>query len=127
MFGWFRKRADSKGPDFSAVDTAEKAAELCRRGDLERIFLVPLDFGGADDERNMLYVPVGVGQVKAQIENETIRAMAREGKVSSFEASVEYEGASVIPISITVVASDPGRFTSTINVWGKALGHDTNA
>jgi len=128
MFGWFKKRASpSKGPDFSSVDSREKAAARCRRGELEELFLVPPEFGGADDDVNIVYVPVGVAGIKARIDTGTVLPMAREGKLTRYEASPEYEGASVVPISIKIVASDPERFTSTINIWGKALGRGRGA
>jgi hypothetical protein len=49
MFGWFkRKSPQPNGPDFSAIDSQAKAEELFRRGDLEKLFLMPLEFGGQD-------------------------------------------------------------------------------
>ena len=37
------------GPDFSAIDSRAKAVELFERGDLEKLFLMPLEFGGVDN------------------------------------------------------------------------------
>jgi hypothetical protein len=38
--------------------------------------------------------------------------------------SPEYQGKSFIPIAIKIVASDPGEFSTTINIWGEALARD---
>jgi hypothetical protein len=47
MFGWFkRKPSPPQGADFSEIDSREKAEALFRRGNLEKLFLMPLEFGG---------------------------------------------------------------------------------
>lgn len=40
MFNWFKKKPKPNGPDFSGIDSREKAEELFRRGDLEKMFLM---------------------------------------------------------------------------------------
>ncbi|MBX3401203.1 MAG: hypothetical protein KF873_20920 [Gemmataceae bacterium] len=109
------------GPDFSNIDSRAKAEELFRRGDLEKVFLMPLEFGGEDIPQNTLYVPVGMANVKADIDNNIIGPMAAAGKITKYTATPEYQGNSFIPIAINIVASDPGEFQSTIKIWGEAL------
>ena len=122
MFGWFKKKqSQPSGPDFSAIDSHAKAVELFQRGELEKLFLMPLEFGGADNELNILYVPIGVADIKAGIDNNVIGPLVEEGKVTKYTATPEYQGDSFIPIAITIVASEPGSFTTTINIWGEAL------
>jgi hypothetical protein len=122
MFGWFKKQPESpNGPDFSAINSREKAEELFRQGSLEKLLLMPLEFGGSDNPLNTLYVPVGVAGVKARIDNNTIAPLAAEGKITNYKAIPKYQGDSFIPIAITIVASNPGEFTATINIWGNAL------
>ncbi len=50
-----------------------------------------------------------------------IAPLATEGKVTRYRAIPEYQGDSISPIAITIIASDPGEFTMTLNIWGKAL------
>ena len=122
MFGLFRKTPpDPKGPDFSGIDSLAKAEELFGRGELEKLFLMPLELGGEDNRLNTLYVPVGIARVKWGIDNNVVIPLAAEGKVSKYTATPEYQGKSFIPIAIKIVASDPGNFTTTINIWGNAL------
>ena len=122
MIGWFKKKSPQpNGPDFSTVDSRAKAMELLEQGDLEKLFLMPLAFGGTDNPLNTLYVPVGVADIKADIDTNVIGALAAEGKITKYMASPEYQGRSFIPIAIKIVASDPGEFTTTINIWGEAL------
>src|SRR5262245_46380294 len=125
MFGWFRKKSPQPhGPDFSDIDSREKAEALFRRGGLEKLFLMPLEFGGQDNPLNTLYVPVGVADIKAGIDNNVIGPLAAEGKITKYTAKPEYQGKSFIPIAINITASDPGHFTTTINIWGGAQTHD---
>jgi hypothetical protein len=42
--------------------------------------------------------------------------------VKRYAATPAYQGRSVVPVAITVTASDPGRFESTIAIWGDGLG-----
>ena len=121
MHDWFKRKPQPQGPDFSAIDSQAKAAALFERGDLEKLFLMPLEFGGTDSPLNTLYVPVGVAAIKAGIDNNVIGPLAAEGKITKYTASPEYQGESFIPIAIKIVASDPGEFTTTINIWGEAL------
>jgi len=113
-----------QGPDFSNVDSQAKAEEMFRNGNLEKLFLMPLEFGGQDHPLNVLYVPVGVAAIKAGIDLNVIGPLASEGKFNQYKAEPEYQGKSFIPIAIKVTAWDPGQFTSTINIWGEALARD---
>ncbi len=122
MFGLFKsKPSRPNGPDFSNIDSRAKAEELFRRGDFEKVFLMPLEFGGEDIPQDTLYVPVGMANVKADIDNNIIGPMAAAGKITKYTATPEYQGNSFIPIAINIVASDPGEFQSTIKIWGEAL------
>jgi hypothetical protein len=126
MFGFFKKKKGPPptGPDFSHIDSQAKAEALFRRGDLEKLLLMPEAFGGEDSPLNTLYVPVGVAGVKAGIDENVVRPLAADGKVRQYTAEPEYQGKSVIPIAITITASDPGEFSTTINIWGDALGRE---
>lgn len=125
MLGWFKKKpSPPNGPDFSAIDSNVKAEELFRRGELEKLFLMPVRFGGEDIPPNTLYVPVGIGAIKDGIDNNVIAPLVEEGVITSYQAVPRYQGASFIPISIQIVASNPGEFTTTIGIWGDALAPD---
>jgi hypothetical protein len=85
MFG--RKKQESKhqvGPDFSAVDTRTKAEEWVRRGDLVKLLLLPVEFGGLDDPRNTVFVPAAIVGIKAGIDQNIIIPLAAEGKLTEY-------------------------------------------
>lgn len=125
MFGVFKKPRPPDGPDFSAVDSQAKADEMFRRGELETLFLMPLEFGGADILPNTLYVPLGVAGIKAGIDANVIGPLAAEGAITDYQAAPVYQGTSFVPTAITIVASGSREFRTTIRIWGDALSEDT--
>jgi len=128
MFNWFKKQSPvPEGPDFSDMNSREKAEARVQRGQLEKLFLLPAEFGGTDDPRNVVYVPRGFVAIKAGIDINIIKPLVSEGKITKYEATPEHEGKSFVPIAIKIVASDPGSFTTNINIWGKALAGRTDA
>jgi hypothetical protein len=118
------KSPPPNGPDSSTVDSRVKAEELFRRGDLEKLLLLPLEFGGQDIPENVLYVPIGVVEIKSGIDKNVIRPLVADSKVTQYRATPEYQGNSFIPIAIRIVASNPGEFSMTIHIWGDALRRD---
>lgn len=111
--------ARALGPDFSEVDSLAKAQQFYQEGKLEKLYLFPLDLGGEDIPPNIVYVPVGIGQLKAQFDG-TVRKMLEAGSVSRYSASPEYKGKSFVPSKITIRAWHPdksGSFNPSIEVW----------
>jgi hypothetical protein len=116
-----RRGGGGAGPDFSHVDSQEKAEQLVSRGELARLHLVPPEFGGTDDPRNLVYVPPFVVELKQQTDANVIAPLVREGRVRSYVATPQYEGASFVPASIEIRASDPGEFETSLRIWGPGL------
>jgi hypothetical protein len=112
------------GPDFSHVDSHEKAQQLADPGELARLHLVPPEFGGGDDVRNVVYVPPFVVDLKQQVDATVVRPLIEEGTVRSYAATAQYDGQSFVPSSIEIRASDPGDFETTLRIWGRALADD---
>jgi len=106
-------------PDFSAVDSLEKAQALASEGKLERLYLFPLEFGGKDIPQNVLYVPIGFAAMKQRIDS-MVRDLVNQGQVSSYAAHPEYKGKSFVPSKIKIVASHPekgGGLNPVIEIW----------
>lgn len=106
-------------PDFSAIDSLEKAQALLSTGKLERMFLFPLEFGGQDIPRNVLYVPPGIAAIKQRIDS-MIQDLVNQGQVTKYEAVPEYKGGSFIPNKIKISASHHekgGGLNPVINIW----------
>ena len=116
-----QEKSPQSGPDFSHVDSQEKAVDLFIQGKLEKIFLMPLELGGSDTSINTLYVPPGVSSIKAGIDNNIVVPLAKVGKITEYAAIPEYQDSSFVPIAIKIEASNPSRFSTTIRIWGNAL------
>ena len=125
MFDFFKKKPrGSDGPDFSDVDTAEKVQQLVRAGRLDKVLLLPEAFGGADIEVNVVYLPAGMGAIKARTDHNVVLPLAQEGKVTRYTATPTYAGKSRVPTSLLITAKDPGDFSVTLRCWGEGLKSD---
>jgi hypothetical protein len=109
------------GPSFAEVTSRAHAEALAAQGILETVYLLPLEFGGQDIPQNIVYVPVGTANIKRDIDERMVGPLVANGSVTRYKATPAYEGKSFVPVSIIVAASDPGSFTTTINLWGPAL------
>jgi hypothetical protein len=131
MFGWFKKKRSAalNGPDFSAINSLAKAQEAARRGEMEKLFILPPAFGGADIPENTLYVPPWVCGTKAGFDNNMVRPMVEQEMSVQYSGIPEYQGESVVPIAITLIVAPDGAGTVnyTIKIWGDALARDENA
>ena len=108
------------GPDFADVDI-KRAQALAKQGALVPLLLLPVEFGGKNIPQNVVYVPPFAFGEKRRIDLEIVAKLAKEGRVTQYEAIPEYQGASAVPIAIRVRASQPGDFTAQIIIWGDAL------
>jgi hypothetical protein len=114
LFG--RSRGD--GPDYSHVDSKEKAEELVARGELTRLHLLPPEFGGADVAENLVFVPPFVVDLKHGTDMNIVRPLIEDGSVSEYSATPSYKGDSFVPASIEIHASNPGDFHTSLEIWG---------
>lgn len=110
---------DAQPPDFAAVDSKEKLTSLAAEGKLERVHLFPLELGGKDTELNVVYLPIGLLEIKKKIDR-TVVKMARDGTVTKLTVDPVYKGKSFVPSRIVIKASHPdkpGGLDTTIEVW----------
>jgi hypothetical protein len=117
-FGFFKgKRSNDKvSPDFSGIDSNEKAMELYNKGQLSKVFLMPLEFGGQDGPMNCLYVPEVVVELKSAFDL-SLENLLIEGKNLGYSASPEYKGKSFIPSKLNITVTGDVQFKETIEIW----------
>jgi hypothetical protein len=106
------------GPEYSHVDSREKAEELVARGELTRLHLLPLEFGGTDATENLVFVPPFVVDLKHGTDTNIIRPLIEDGSVSEYSATPTYAGKSFVPTSIEIRAANPGDFQTSLEIWG---------
>lgn len=104
------------GPDFSDINSIEKAIDLYKKGSLTKIYMMPLEFGGEDSPENTLYVPEFVKEFKNQFDN-MVGDLLEEGKQLGFEAIPEYKGKSFVPSKLILMVTGDSEFTETIHIW----------
>lgn len=109
------------GPDFSEIHDLVSARRLQTDGTLEKVFLMPLEFGGRNTSSNILYVPVGIARIKRNIDINVIGPLVDDGLVTEYSAEPEYRGCSFVPMSIKIRAWGDREFSTEINIWGEAL------
>ena len=115
LFDAFKKK---KAVSFEEIDSVSKAQEECKKGNLERMYIMSPIFGGTDAPHNILYVPVGVSRIKEGYDN-ILADLVEQGKAKSFNCKPEYKGKSVVPSRITITSGKDGVevFKQTIEVW----------
>lgn len=105
--------------DYSQVTSLKLAQELAKKGELEKILLFPEAFGGEDIPQNVLYVPLGIAEIKAQL-TETTMNYVEKGIINKLEVLPTYKGDSFIPATVEMKmwhSDKEGSFNPTIKVW----------
>lgn len=105
MFGWLKKK--NTGPDYSGVDSRDKAEALVQKGELQKLLLIPSEFGGEDVPPNVVYVPAFAVELKVSTDQDVILPLAQEGKVTRYNAAPEYEGKALSQRQLTSRLATP--------------------
>ena len=116
MFNWFKKGSQQNGPNFSHLDSYEKAQAAASSGQLVTVFLFPIEYGGPQERQNVVFVPAFVAELKARYD-EMVGDLLKKGKVNRYSAKPEYKGKSVVPSAITITASGDAEFAQKIHIW----------
>ena len=118
FFGFETVQAGT-GLDFSDVTSLEKAEALYAQGKLERVLLFPAEFGGKDIPQNVVFVPLGITEIKNQL-NGTLTRFVGDGLINKLTIEPEYKGQSFIPAKIKMRAwhtDKKGEFNPSIDIW----------
>ncbi|WP_205510643.1 hypothetical protein [Longitalea arenae] len=103
-------------PDYSHIDSYEKAEQLYARKELVKLHLMPLDWGGQDLAMNIIYVPGFVVEEKARIDG-IIEELLAAGHNLSYSASPEYKGNSFIASKLVIKVSGDRQMEAAIEIW----------
>lgn len=117
MAEWSKQKNEQPlGPDFHAIDSAEKAFAMYKQGELSRVYLFPLAFGGQESEFNCVYVPHGVDMLKERFD-ELVVALYKKGAVTAYTAKPEYKGKSFVPSALVLLANGRSGIKERIEIW----------
>jgi hypothetical protein len=105
-----------QAPDYSHIDSNEKAHQLYVNKELVKLHLMPLDWGGEDVALNIIYVPEVVVEQKAVIDG-MIEDFLIAGLNINYSCSPEYKGKSFIPARLVISYTGDVENTHTIEIW----------
>lgn len=117
LFDKFRQKKETQ-LDFTEIDSKEKVAELAEKGILYPLYCMPLRFNGEESDRNRLFVPKAIVELKDRYDD-MVEDLLVQGKVNGYSCTPQYKGKSFVPSDITIVAKKDGEavFTETIHIW----------
>lgn len=120
LFDIFRKKQDDSTTkpvlDYSNIDSKEKAQELFAKGQLVKLYLMPLEFGGPDSPINTLLVPEFANNQKNNFDSK-VYDMLEKGLKLGYSANPEYKGSSFIPGKLIINVKGDKTITEVINIW----------
>lgn len=105
--------------DYSHVTSRESAQTLVAKGELFTVLLFPQEFGGEENQENIVYVPPGIPELKVQ-NTDTLIRFFKDGLIDNLTVTPEYKGDSLVPSRIVIKAthsSKGGSFEPTIEIW----------
>ncbi len=120
LFDVFKKKQDNPDAqpnlDFSSIDSHEKAQALFAKGQLVKLYLMPLDFGGHDSPINTLLVPTFANSRKSKFDS-GIYEMLNGGAKLGYSASPEYKGSSFVPSKLIINVKGDKTIAEVIDIW----------
>ena len=113
-----KRRKLLKKNDYSFVEKKDDIERLVSYGKLYPLYLMPLRFNGEDSERNKVYVPKVIIELKDRADN-IIEDLIKKGELTGYSCNLDYKGKSLVPSKLTVIGKKKKEevFTETINIW----------
>lgn len=102
--------------DYAEIGSREQAEQLANAGQLRKIHLFPLEFGGEDHASNTVYVSKAASLNKKGVDQQILR-LAEQGRINSYTATPSYHSNSFIPTAIQIEASGEQAVSTRIDVW----------
>lgn len=113
----FLKKLDAKfaqteeGSRFADITSRTRAAALCEYGMLTAVYLIPTQWGGSDEMKNILFLPPEAAKRKEELD---ARLWSRYGSKHAYQAQANYRSDSVIPCSIEIKV---GEESDQLVIW----------
>jgi len=81
----------------------EELDSLLASGLVEKVLMLPAEFGGTDDPRNITYLPPALAERKRAFDAE-VRRRVEAGEDMDFKVTPEYDGDSFVPARLHMEA-----------------------
>ncbi|MBN3495447.1 hypothetical protein [Vibrio neptunius] len=106
-------------PDFSEVDTREKALELVQQGELFEVLLLPTELGGKNEPRNIVFVPEDISAAHEQ-NTQNVLSLIKDKLINRLEVQPVYKKNSFVPSQVKMIGRhsvEKRRFITVLNIW----------
>lgn len=100
---WWESASQHEAADLAAAQLAEVRA-LVAKGLVQRCFLLPLELGGSNERRNVVWLPPPCAEQKREFD-EVVRSAVESGEEVKYAATPEYEDDSLIPEKLLLAAA----------------------
>lgn len=113
-------QSNSQNGDWSLrqrINSQQAALSAYQSGELEKLFLFPIELGGEDIAPNIVYVPAPV-VLEKQAFDQAVLKLLEQGKVNTYTATPQYDDDSFIPSRIAVKATGEESIESVIDLTG---------
>ena len=113
-----KRRKLLKKNDYSFVETKDDIKMLVMYGKLFPLYLMPLRFNGEESEKNIIYVPKAIIDLKNRADD-MIEDLIKKGQLTGYSCNLDYKGKSLVPSSLIVIGKKDKKeiFTEKINIW----------
>ncbi|MBN3575636.1 hypothetical protein [Vibrio neptunius] len=106
-------------PDFSKVDTREKALTLVQQGELFEVLLLPTELGGKNEPRNIVFVPEDISAAHEQ-NTQNVLSLIKDKLINRLEVQPVYKENSFVPSQVKMIGRhsvEKRRFITVLNIW----------
>ena len=113
-----KKKADVSDSVYATVTTNEIINEMVGTGQLKAVYLMPLIFNGQASEKNTIYVPPFVFDIKEKSDI-MIEELLMKNIVNNYVCTPTYVGDSKVPVRLEIVGKKSGNvvITQNVNIW----------
>ncbi len=113
-----KKKAVNEDSIYSSVISKEQVNELLESEELKAVYLMPLIFNGQQSEKNTVYVPSFVFEIKEKSDI-MIEELLMKNIINNYVCKPTYIGESLVPSKLDITAKKNGNivFTQSINIW----------
>lgn len=113
-----KKKVEPSDSIYASVTTRETIDEMIENGMLKSVYLMPLIFNGQDSEKNTIFVPPFVFDIKEKSDI-MIEELLMKNIVNNYVCTPTYIGESKVPAKLEIVGKKSGNviITQNINIW----------
>lgn len=113
-----KKKSEVSESIYAEVKTKEDVDALVEAGELKPAYLMPIIFSGQESEKNTIYVPSYVCNIKEKSDL-MIEDLLMDNIVNNYVCTPTYNGESKVPAKLEIIGKKDGHvvITQYVNIW----------